>query len=263
MVRGDRVGPARPHRHACPPGRSSGLLGPSGGGKSTLMRAIVGVQQVASGDGHRARRAGRLGRRCGAASATSPSPRASTPTSPCATTSRYFATVLGAPGDAVDRAIDAVDLASHADAPVGTPLRRPAVAGLARRRPRRRPRAARPRRADRRPRPGPAPRPLGPLPAPGPRAGTHPARVEPRHGRGDPLRPPPAAARGRDPQRLDPARAARPDRGRRRRARLPRASSTSARPTRRRDAVSERRGSPSPPPRASCASCAPTTAPSR
>jgi ABC-2 type transport system ATP-binding protein len=32
-----------------PPGRVTGLLGPSGSGKSTLMRAIVGVQQVRSG----------------------------------------------------------------------------------------------------------------------------------------------------------------------------------------------------------------------
>lgn len=32
-----------------PPGRITGLLGPSGGGKTTLMRAIVGVQVVAGG----------------------------------------------------------------------------------------------------------------------------------------------------------------------------------------------------------------------
>jgi ABC-2 type transport system ATP-binding protein len=32
------------------PGRVSGLLGPSGSGKTTLMRAIVGVQIVASGE---------------------------------------------------------------------------------------------------------------------------------------------------------------------------------------------------------------------
>ena len=32
-----------------PRGQVVGLLGPSGGGKSTLMRAIVGVQVVASG----------------------------------------------------------------------------------------------------------------------------------------------------------------------------------------------------------------------
>jgi ABC-2 type transport system ATP-binding protein len=32
------------------PGRVTGLLGPSGSGKTTLMRALVGVQQVRSGD---------------------------------------------------------------------------------------------------------------------------------------------------------------------------------------------------------------------
>src|SRR3954462_14997290 len=35
---------------AIPPGRVTGLLGPSGSGKTTLMRAIVGVQQVRSGE---------------------------------------------------------------------------------------------------------------------------------------------------------------------------------------------------------------------
>lgn len=32
------------------PGRLTGLVGPSGGGKTTLMRAIVGVQRIISGD---------------------------------------------------------------------------------------------------------------------------------------------------------------------------------------------------------------------
>ena len=32
------------------PGRVTGLLGPSGSGKTTLMRALVGVQQVRSGE---------------------------------------------------------------------------------------------------------------------------------------------------------------------------------------------------------------------
>ena len=34
---------------AVPAGRVTGLLGPSGGGKSTLLRAVVGVQRVAGG----------------------------------------------------------------------------------------------------------------------------------------------------------------------------------------------------------------------
>jgi ABC-2 type transport system ATP-binding protein len=34
---------------AVPAGQVTGLLGPSGGGKTTLMRAVVGVQQVRSG----------------------------------------------------------------------------------------------------------------------------------------------------------------------------------------------------------------------
>jgi ABC-2 type transport system ATP-binding protein len=35
---------------AVPPGQVTGLLGPSGSGKTTLMRAVVGVQQVRSGE---------------------------------------------------------------------------------------------------------------------------------------------------------------------------------------------------------------------
>src|SRR5215218_7194690 len=35
---------------AVPTGQVTGLLGPSGSGKTTLMRALVGVQQVRSGD---------------------------------------------------------------------------------------------------------------------------------------------------------------------------------------------------------------------
>lgn len=35
---------------AVPPGQVTGLLGPSGGGKTTLMRAVVGVQVVRSGE---------------------------------------------------------------------------------------------------------------------------------------------------------------------------------------------------------------------
>ncbi|MGG1909330.1 ATP-binding cassette domain-containing protein [Microbacterium sp. NRRL B-14842] len=35
---------------AVPRGQITGLLGPSGCGKTTLMRSIVGVQRIASGD---------------------------------------------------------------------------------------------------------------------------------------------------------------------------------------------------------------------
>src|SRR5687768_4315335 len=35
---------------AVPPGQVTGLLGPSGSGKTTLMRAVVGVQEVRSGE---------------------------------------------------------------------------------------------------------------------------------------------------------------------------------------------------------------------
>ncbi|MFC7489962.1 MULTISPECIES: ABC transporter ATP-binding protein [unclassified Knoellia] len=101
-----------------PVGQVVGLLGPSGGGKSTLMRAIVGVQRVASGTvtvlGESAGSPG-LRRRVGYVT-QSPSVYADLSVRH---NLAYFAKVLGAPTDAVDRAIESVDLASHADASVG------------------------------------------------------------------------------------------------------------------------------------------------
>ena len=120
------------------------------------------------------------------------------------------------------------------------------------------PEAAGARRADRRARPGAAARPVGPVPPAG-RRGSHAARLEPRHGRGVALRPAAAAARGRiladatlaellartGTDDAEQAFLALIDRGRR----------TAA--------PHERRGSHrSSPPAGSCASCAPTTAPS-
>ncbi|KRE42378.1 ABC transporter ATP-binding protein [Knoellia sp. Soil729] len=102
-----------------PTGQVVGLLGPSGGGKSTLMRAIVGVQQVRSGEvtvlGEPAGSPG-LRHRVGYVT-QAPSVYADLSVRH---NLRYFAAVLGAAGGAVDRAIDAVDLTSHADAPVRT-----------------------------------------------------------------------------------------------------------------------------------------------
>ncbi|GGB75274.1 multidrug ABC transporter ATPase [Knoellia flava TL1] len=102
-----------------PAGQVVGLLGPSGGGKSTLMRAIVGVQQVESGDVTvLGRPAGHpdLRHRIGYVT-QSPSIYADLSVRHNLT---YFAQVLGASPDAVDRAIEAVDLTSHADASVST-----------------------------------------------------------------------------------------------------------------------------------------------
>ena len=101
-----------------PSGQVTGLLGPSGCGKSTLMRAIVGVQIVASGD------VTVLG-----APAGSPGLRArvgyvtQAPSIYLDLTVRgnlrYFATILGAADDAVEQALDDVDLRREADRLVG------------------------------------------------------------------------------------------------------------------------------------------------
>ena len=97
-------------------GRGSvvGLLGPSGGGKTTLLRSIVGVQVVESGTVRV------LGEPAG-----SPSLRArvgyvtQAPSVYADLTVRanltYFARLVGAPAGAVDQAVQAVDLADHVD----------------------------------------------------------------------------------------------------------------------------------------------------
>jgi len=95
-----------------------GLLGPSGGGKTTLLRCLVGVQRVTSGTvtvlgepaGSRALR-DRVGYVTQAASVYDDL----TVTENLA----FFARVLGAPRDDVDRVVRAVELGSHADQPVG------------------------------------------------------------------------------------------------------------------------------------------------
>jgi ABC-2 type transport system ATP-binding protein len=100
-----------------PVGQVTGLLGPSGCGKSTLMRAIVGVQRVASGEVRV------LGRPAGSAElrrlvgyvTQAPSVYGDL-------TVRenlgFFASVLAAPPTDPDRVIAAVDLGTHADSRV-------------------------------------------------------------------------------------------------------------------------------------------------
>jgi ABC-2 type transport system ATP-binding protein len=96
----------------------TGLLGPSGCGKSTLLRAVVGVQQVAGGQvvvlGEPAGSAP-LRRRIGYVTQESSVYDDLTVTENL----RFFARVLGCPDAEVAKAIDAVDLGSHAGAVVG------------------------------------------------------------------------------------------------------------------------------------------------
>lgn len=98
-----------------PAGQVTGLLGPSGCGKSTLMRSLVGVQIVERGVvevlGAPAGSAG-LRKRVGYMS-QDPAVYADLTTRE---NLAYFAKILGVGPDAVDRVIDEVDLASHADA---------------------------------------------------------------------------------------------------------------------------------------------------
>ncbi len=101
-----------------PRGTVTGLLGPSGCGKSTLMRAIVGVQVVAGGTvdvlGLPAGSA-RLRRSVGYVT-QAPSVYSDLTVRE---NLRYFAAVLGAPADDVDRVVDEVGLASHVDVVTG------------------------------------------------------------------------------------------------------------------------------------------------
>src|SRR4249919_1203374 len=99
-----------------PTGQVVGLLGPSGGGKSTLMRAVVGVQQVESGTVTVLDRpAGDPELRHRVAYVTqSPSVYGDLTVQ---ANLRYFGRLLGRRGaaltDDVARVVDAVDLADH------------------------------------------------------------------------------------------------------------------------------------------------------
>jgi ABC-2 type transport system ATP-binding protein len=99
-------------------GEVTGLLGPSGCGKSTLMRAIVGVQVLTSGTvtvlgapaGSRRLR-DRVGYVTQAASVYDDLT--------VGENLRFFARVLGVPGQEVDRCVEAVDLTGQRDQVVG------------------------------------------------------------------------------------------------------------------------------------------------
>jgi len=96
----------------------TGLLGPSGSGKSTLIRAIVGVQQVAGGTVTvlgAAAGSKELRSRVGYMTQAPSVYRDLT----VRENLRFFARILGAPPDAVERAIEDVSLADHADWIVG------------------------------------------------------------------------------------------------------------------------------------------------
>jgi len=101
-----------------PSGRVTGLLGPSGGGKTTFMRCLVGVQRIVSGEvtvlGLPAG-APALRRRVGYVT-QSPSVY---PDLTAAANARYFAAVQGVPAAAADRALRDVGLAEDADRLVG------------------------------------------------------------------------------------------------------------------------------------------------
>jgi ABC-2 type transport system ATP-binding protein len=107
---------------AVPPGQVVGLLGPSGGGKTTLMRSIVGVQQIAGGTVTvLGRPAGHPWLRSRVAYMTqSPSVYGDLTV---AANLRYFAQLQGLRGTALDGAVErvvgSVDLADHAGSAVG------------------------------------------------------------------------------------------------------------------------------------------------
>jgi ABC-type multidrug transport system ATPase subunit len=101
-----------------PAGQVTGLLGPSGCGKTTLMRALVGVQSHVTGSievlGEPAG-AKVLRRRIGYVT-QAPSVYADLTVRQ---NLQFFATVLSAGRDSIERAIGYVDLADHADVTVG------------------------------------------------------------------------------------------------------------------------------------------------
>jgi ABC-2 type transport system ATP-binding protein len=101
-----------------PAGTVTGLLGPSGSGKSTLMRSVVGVQVVAGGSvevlGHPAGSRA-LRHQVGYVTQAPSVYRDLT----VRENLRYFAAVLSAAADDVDRVVEEVGLGSHVDALTG------------------------------------------------------------------------------------------------------------------------------------------------
>lgn len=99
-------------------GKVTGVLGPSGGGKSTLLRCLVGVQRIVAGEvsvcglpaGDPA-----LRRRVGYVTQSPSVYRDLT----VRENTRYFAAVAGADASDADRAIAQVDLTDQADRLVG------------------------------------------------------------------------------------------------------------------------------------------------
>jgi ABC-2 type transport system ATP-binding protein len=101
------------------PGIVTGLLGPSGGGKSTLMRAAVGVQRIDAG------RITVLGRPAGSPELRSRvGYRTQAPSVYSDLTVRenvhYFARVLGVPEAGVDEAVETVGLGQEAGQMAGS-----------------------------------------------------------------------------------------------------------------------------------------------
>lgn len=97
-----------------PRGQVVGLLGPSGGGKSTLLRAVVGVQVVKSGT------IAVLGEPAGSRTLRSRVGYVTQEPSVFGDLTvrqnlKYFATLVSAPTTAVDEVISSVDLESHVD----------------------------------------------------------------------------------------------------------------------------------------------------
>jgi ABC-2 type transport system ATP-binding protein len=100
-----------------PRGQVVGLLGPSGGGKTTLLRSIVGVQIISGGTVTvLGEPAGSPGLRSRVGYVTQDPSVYSDLT--VRQNIAYFAVLVGAPRDAVERTIEAVDLTSDADSRV-------------------------------------------------------------------------------------------------------------------------------------------------
>ncbi|HYT10768.1 MAG TPA: ABC transporter ATP-binding protein [Mycobacteriales bacterium] len=116
----DRGGKRALHGLDCdvPVGRVTGLLGPSGGGKTTFMRCVVGVQRIVAGE------VTVLGLPAGSAALRSRIGYVTQAPSVYAdltarANARYFAALQGVPAEAGEAALDEVGLSEDADRLVG------------------------------------------------------------------------------------------------------------------------------------------------
>ena len=101
------------------PGELFGLLGPNGAGKSSTLRVLIGQRPPTSGQrrASSATTSSAIGRRSSRSSATCPTARTTSRSSPAGATCEFFAGLYDVPAARVDECLELVELERAADVP--------------------------------------------------------------------------------------------------------------------------------------------------